>query len=100
MYQVQFERDGTMARTLDAEEVCENHGSRTGHSSRLHADGWLITGYITEDYFYWVNAFEANHPAFGRVWGDFEELVCADSIEAYEAFIASHGPTTWDYWDI
>ena len=99
MFEIHFKDDG-YAHTLDAEEVCENHGGKTGLSFRLHADGWTIAGYIREDYFYWVNDFEASHPDFGRVWGDFEEVVYADSEEAYLAFIAAHAPDTWDYQDI
>ena len=99
MYSVQF-KDDSMAHTLNAEEVCENHGGKTGDSQRLHADGWLIAGHVKEDYYYWVNDFKASHPTFGRVWGNFEVEVFADSKEAYDAFVASHGPQTWDYWDI
>ena len=90
-----------LAHTLDPEDVCENHDSQKGGPfSRTHADGWTIRGYISEDYFYWVNYFEAEHPVFGRVWGDFEDMVCADSKEGYEAFVQAHGPNTWDYGDI
>lgn len=100
MHTVSFERDG-LAHTLDAEEVCENHnGVKTGYFSRTHADGWTISGVVREDWFVWVNDFEAHHPTFGRVWGNFEESVSADSKEGYEAFYASHGPTTWDYGEI
>ncbi len=99
MYEVRF-ADDSMAHTLDAEEVCENHGSLTGFSSRTHADGWTISGDIKEDWYYWVNTFEAHHPVFGRVWGDFEDVVFADSQQGYEAFCASHPPRTWDYQDI
>ena len=89
------------AYTLDPEEVCENHdGNSTGKFSRTHADGWTISGYVSEDWFTWVNEFEASHPDFGRVWGDFEEVVYADSEEAYVAFFAAHTPHEWDYGDI
>jgi hypothetical protein len=100
MFAKKFEKVGSMAFTLCPEEVCKDHGSLTGWSSRTHSDGWTISGAISEDYYYWVNAFEASHPRFGRVWGDFEDVVYADSEEAFEAFYASHTPQSWDYWDI
>lgn len=89
----------SMARTLDPEEVCEQDGV-TGFYSRTHEDDWTISGYITEDYYYWVNDFEAHHPVFGRVWGDFESTVFADSETAFDAFVSNHAPQEWDYWDI
>lgn len=36
----------------------------------------------------------------GKVWGDFEYIVYADSEEAYEDFYKNHPPEEWDYWDI
>lgn len=79
---------GHMALTLNPWEIGE------------HASGWVISGVIHEDYFEWVNEFEAVHPDFGRVWGDFEEVVYADSEEAFEHFYKNHPPNEWDYWDI
>jgi hypothetical protein len=100
MFEKKFEMSfGSEARTLNtdevnaAEEVC-------GHSSRTHEDGWTISGVVVEDYYYWVNVFEASHPVLGRVWGDFETIVCADSEEGYNAFVSAHGPEHWDYYDI
>lgn len=71
-----------------------------GLSSLTHSDGWTISGVVHEDYFYWVNEFEASHPDFGRVWGDFEHTVFADSKEAYDAFSKAYPVHIWDYWDI
>ena len=99
MFEVQFKEDG-LAHTLDAEDVCENHGSQTGYQTRTHASGWTISGAVKEDYYYWVNDFEAHHPDFGRVWGDFEEKVFADTESGYEAFCAAHSVHHWDYQDI
>ena len=62
--------------------------------------GWTITGEIHEDWYEWVNSFEAKHPEFGRVWGDFESEVYADSEEGYKHFWEHHEPYAWDYWDI
>lgn len=66
----------------------------------LNPSGWTITGEIKEDWFEWVNGFEATHPDFGRVWGDYEEEVFADSQEAFEHFFVNHPPHLWDYHDI
>jgi hypothetical protein len=106
MFEKQFEDDG-MAHTLRPEDVCEGfyddplRDRRIGDlCTRTHADGWTISGKIKEDWYYWVNDFEANHPVFGRVWGNFESTVFADSEEAYDAFCAAHSPFEWDYGDI
>lgn len=65
-----------------------------------HESGWTISGEVHEDYYYWVNAFEATHPVYGEVKGDFESTVEATSKEGYDHFIANHPPENWDYWDI
>ena len=90
VYGVDFQSNNACAPalTLDPEDV----GS--------HEDGWVIEGEVHEDYFEWVNYFEANHPVFGRVWGDFEDKVYADSEEGFKHFYEHHTPTAWDYWDI
>ncbi len=66
----------------------------------VNASGWTIDGAIIEDYYEWVNEFEATHPDFGRVWGDYEDVVYADSKEAFDDFYQKHPPDQWDYWDI
>lgn len=100
MFEKHYEIDGSNANTLAAEEVCENHGSQAGFSTRTHKDGWAIAGIISEDYCYWVNDFEANHPVFGRVWGNFESVVFADSEDGFNDFLKKHPPEYWDYYDI
>ena len=62
--------------------------------------GWVVEGEVHEDYYEWVNEFEAIHPEYGRVWGDFEDIVYADTKEGYENFIKNHPPDMWDYWEI
>ena len=84
----EFNITGHEAFTLDPSEI------------GTHDDGWAITGEIHEDYYEWVNEFEATHPIYGRVWGDFENKVFADSEEGYADFYAKHSPFEWDYWDI
>lgn len=66
----------------------------------LNPSGWTITGEIHDDWYRWVNEFEATHPDFGRVWGDYEKEVFADSQEAFEHFFVNHPPEDWDYHDI
>ena len=88
MFEKSFCVQGSMALTLSPDDV------------GCHQDGWSISGAIHEDYYEWVNDFEASHPAFGRVWGNFEDKVFADSEAGFEAFYAAHPPSSWDYWDI
>jgi hypothetical protein len=103
MFQMTFTKSfASEAYTLDPDEVRGGGGfdSETGTSTRTHADGWTVWGRVHEDYYEWVNEFEAHHPSFGRVWGDFESEVFADSEAAYDAFFKHHAPTQWDYHDI
>ena len=89
------------ALTLDVSEVSDKTPEPEGGThSKTHADGWTITGKVHEDYFTWVNDFAAEHPTLGKVWGDFEGEVHADSEEAFADFYAKHPPTPWDYMDI
>ena len=62
--------------------------------------GWIIEGKEKEDYYTWVNYFEAYHSNFGYVWGDFEDTVYASSEKAYNHFYENHKPIYWDYGDI
>lgn len=65
-----------------------------------HDDGWTVGGEIREDWYEWVNDFEATHPAHGLVWGDFESVVFASSEAGFQDFLAHHPPSAWDYYDI
>ena len=78
----------TMARTLCPSCLGENDS------------GWTITGQVQEDYFEWVNYFEAVHAKYGELKGDFEDQVIAESQEAFEHFVDHHPVQIWDYWDI
>jgi hypothetical protein len=84
----------TIAFNVDSANTLEPHYIGNNDS------GWLIEGRIHEDYYEWVNEFEADHPIFGKVWGDFEDSVNATSEEGYKHFIANHPPKEWDYADI
>lgn len=98
-YGVDFHSEGG-ALTLHRESVTEDDDKDRGIDTRTHESGWTITGEIHEDYYVWVNAFEATHPAFGKVWGDFESEVHADSEEGFSDFWKHHEPEAWDYQDI
>jgi hypothetical protein len=90
-----------MAITLKPEEVsAAKHFDRTEFSTRTHDDGWTISGEIHEDYVLWVNDFEATHPVYGMVRGNFEEEVFATSARAFKHFYERHTPEIWDYHDI
>ena len=88
MIRKDFNIKGHNAYTLSPEYIGTN------------SSGWVITGETKEDYLTWVNEFEAQHPKFGKVWGDFEVTVFADSEEGYRHFFENHPPEEWDYWDI
>jgi len=95
---VDFDSPGG-ALTLSASEVSKND-SAYGLCERKHKDGWKIKGEIHEDYYLWVNDFEAKHPRYGRVWGNFESTVYATSEKGYQHFYKHHQPSAWDYQDI
>lgn len=89
------------AYTLPADAVYSSKDEQFNKKlSRLHEDGWLISGFVTEDWFLWVNNFDATHEVYGRVWGNFENKVFADSEAGYKHFILHHPPQAWCYEDI
>lgn len=89
------------ALTLYPSEVREENDETTGVIlTKTHPDGWTITGMVTEDYYEWVNDFTAIHPKYGKVWGNFEGKVYANSEEGYKDFYSKHTPSEWDYGDI
>lgn len=101
-YGVDFTSEGG-ALTLNSYEVHkldEDDENEDGVHTRTHPDGWTISGEIHEDYYEWVKDFEATHPLYGRVWGDFEDKVFADSEEGFAHFWHHHQPKAWDYDDI
>lgn len=89
------------ARTLDPEYVSEDPSNNENIiCTKLNESGWEITGKICEDYYHWVNDFEAKHEKYGWIKGNFEDIVTASSKKAYEHFIKNHPYREWDYWDI
>jgi len=102
-YGVDFksERDeGGATLTLRQSDICTDRRIKEGTHSRTHESGWTISGSLREDYYVWVNKFNATHPEYGRVWGDFQREVFADSEEGYQHFWINHKPHSWSYWDI
>jgi hypothetical protein len=87
------------ARTLDPFVVSDVKYA-DGEHELTHDNDWTVKAVIHEDYYYWINDFKANHPKFGRVWGNFEDIVYADSEDGYNEFLKEFPYTEWDYWDI
>ena len=97
---VDFNSDGG-ALTLSTGSVSDVGYTSYGNiQQKTHPSGWTIKGEVHEDYYEWVNSFEAEHPVFGKVWGDFENEVYADSEEGFADFYKNHAPEAWDYGDI
>ena len=78
-----------MARTLDPGDLGFHEKS-----------GWTIEGEVHEDYYEWVNEFVATHPFYGKIEGDFESEVTAESQGALDHFLQHHHYSEWDYYDI
>lgn len=78
----------TQARTLPA------------YTGYFEDTGWTIKGEVCEDYYKWINHFEAEHPIHGWVEGNFETIVSASSEDAYYQFIKDHPYHEWDYYDL
>lgn len=98
---IDFDSEGS-ALTLNPCEVCDTFPIVDYKEvlERTHDDGWTISGIVHEDYWEWVKEFEAYHPKYGRVWGNFEHEVYADSEEGFQHFYKHHEPKDWDYGDI
>ena len=87
------------ALTLEVSEVSDL-SPESGTHTKTHSDGWSITGEVYEDYYTWVNDFTAIHPDLGKVQGNFEGTVSADTEEGFRDFFSKHPPQAWDYRDI
>ena len=80
--------------------VRDGYKLNCGRLLKIHDSGWVVLAELKEDYYEWVNEFEAYHKDYGCVCGDFEETVNADSEEAFQHFYKHHKPHSWDYGDI
>lgn len=58
--------------------------------------GWTISGSDDSGSGEWVECFEASHPGYGQVWGNFGNLVFADSEKAFKHFLKNHPPEEWE----
>lgn len=72
----------------------------SGCVQKTNGSGWTVRGFISQDYYVWLNAFVAQHPVWGVVFGNFESQVYASSEEGYAHFFEHHPPYAWDYRDI
>ncbi len=89
------------AYTLSTNEVTlDEHVEHGKVYTRTHDDGWTISGEAHEDWYEWVEDFNATHPVYGKVAGDFGYEVTADSEEAYQHFVKHHEAYLWDKGDI
>lgn len=87
------------ALTLYPSEVTDTEED-SDFFEKTHESGWTIKGYVYEDWYVWVNDFEAYHPLYGTLKGDFEKEIQAESREAFDHFWKHHEPQAWDYGDI
>ena len=88
-FSVDYSIQGNNAATLDVDDI--------GYSE---ISGWTIVAEIQEDYYKWVNYFEATHPKYGFIRGDFEDVVTAKSERAFKHFLKHYTVHIWDYGDI
>jgi len=88
------------ALTLPSSSVVDGTAVYGVIYQRTHESGWTIKGEVHSDYYEWVNDFEATHPKFGKVAGNFEGEVIADSEEGFAHFWKHHQPQAWNYGDI
>ncbi len=88
-FSVDYSIQGTDAATLDVNDI--------GYSE---ISGWTVVAEVKEDYYKYVNYFEATHPKYGFVRGDFESVVEAKSERAFKHFLKHYTVHIWDYSDI
>lgn len=83
----------------DEEDLIFSEGIDKVHTLE-HKDGWTISAIIEYDYYVWIESFRAYHPKYGKIYGDLNNLIKAESIEAYEHFIKYHPIKKFDLHDI
>jgi hypothetical protein len=91
---------GTSACTLPLTAVAEAEEVRDGTFTKVHPDGWTITGDLVQEWVCFVNNFSAVNQNGDWVRGDFGTVVWASSEEAFDDFVAAHPFHEWDYEDI
>lgn len=63
--------------------------------------GWTVDAEIQEDYYTWINYFEAyknNKRCY--VKGDFESIIETSSLKTLDDFLSYYNVYEWDYSDI
>lgn len=88
-FKIEYSILGNNAATLDVDDI--------GYSK---ISGWTIVAEIQEDYYKWVNYFEATHPEYGFVKGDFEVSIEAKTKQAFNHFMKHYTVHIWNYGDI
>jgi len=62
--------------------------------------GWTVIGEVHEDYYKWINDFEAYKGKECYVKGDFENIIETSSLKALDVFLSHYTVNEWDYYDI
>lgn len=64
--------------------------------------GWTVIGKVHEDYYKWINDFEAYKGKGKRYYvkGDFEDTIKTSSLKALDDFLSHYAVNEWDYYDI
>jgi len=65
-----------------------------------NVSGWTISGEVFRDYYSWVNSFEATHPDYGAIKGDYEDKILVETEAAWQHFYQYHPPEQWSYMEI
>ena len=89
------------ALTLPSDAVTDLKDIDTNQKySKTHDSGWTITAKVKKYNFLWVSYFEASHPVFGNIKGDYEYGIKSESEEAIDHFYKHHPPHAWEYGNI
>lgn len=71
---------------------------------KQNKNDWFFKAKIQEDYYQWINFFEATHPKYGKIFGDFEIGIHypKENKEALNDFLEKTFQylNLWDYMDI
>lgn len=98
---IKFKNKLHNTRTLNVLCVQDSEIPKTGFYIKYHEHtSWTIIGNCIEDWFYWIDDFEAHHPTHGIIFGSFNKNVYAESKECFENFVSSHHYEEWDAGDI
>lgn len=89
------------------EDYKSRHDSGLGFSPGQRgakSDGWKITGPVDDSEIYresYVPVFVADHPKYGKVYGNWEDEVFSETEEGFDDLYDKHTPSVeFDYYDI